>query len=51
MEYWVERLFQVEHLQEKGFKEAEKAFGGELPEISHETFKRTMEKMDAWENE
>ena len=36
---------------EKGFKEAEKAFGGELPAISHETYKRTMEKMDAWENE
>ena len=36
---------------EKGFKEAEKAFGGELPEISHKTLARTMEKLDAWENE
>lgn len=36
---------------EKGFKEAEKAFGGKLPDISHKTFERTMEKLDEWENE
>ena len=36
---------------QKGFDEAEKAFGGKLPEISHETLKRTMEKLDAWANE
>ena len=36
---------------EKGFKEAEEAFGGELPEISYKTLERTMEKLDAWENE
>ena len=32
---------------EKGFKEAEKILG-ELPEISKETYKLTMEKFDAW---
>lgn len=34
---------------EKGFKEAEKILG-ELPDISKETYKRTMEKFDAWVN-
>ena len=36
---------------EKGFKEAEEAFGGVLPEISHKTLERTMEKLDDWEKE
>lgn len=36
---------------QKGFDEAEKAFGGKLPDISYETLSRTMEKLDAWENE
>lgn len=35
----------------KGFLEAEKAFGGKLPDISHKTFERTMEKLDLWANE
>lgn len=35
---------------EQGFKEAEKILG-ELPEISKETYKLTMEKFDAWVNE
>lgn len=35
----------------EGFKQAEEAFGGTLPEISHKTLARTMEKLDAWENE
>ena len=35
---------------DKGFKEAEKILG-ELPEISRETYKLTMEKFDAWVNE
>lgn len=35
---------------EQGFKEAEKILG-ELPEISRETYKLTMEKFDAWVNE
>jgi len=36
---------------EKGFEEAAKAFGGELPEISHKTHTLIMEKLDAWEKE
>lgn len=35
---------------EQGFKEAEKILG-ELPEISKETYRLTMEKFDAWVNE
>ncbi|WP_353093849.1 hypothetical protein [Tissierella praeacuta] len=35
---------------DQGFKEAEKILG-ELPEISKETYKLTMEKFDAWVNE
>jgi hypothetical protein len=31
-----------------GFKEAEKIFGGNLPQISHQTYQRTLEKLDAW---
>ena len=34
---------------EQGFDEAEKILG-ELPEISKETYKLTMEKFDAWVN-
>lgn len=34
---------------EQGFKEAEKILGG-LPQISQDTYKRTMEKFDAWAN-
>ena len=31
---------------EKGFKQAEKTWGGELPEISQQTYKAVMEKFD-----
>jgi len=33
---------------EQGYKAAEKAFGGELPEICKKTLERTMEKLDQW---
>jgi len=33
---------------ERGFKEAEKAFGGTLPEISHQTYDAIREKLDEW---
>lgn len=33
---------------EQGYKAAEKAFGGELPDISKKTLERTMEKLDQW---
>lgn len=32
----------------KGYKAAEEAFGGGLPEICKKTFERTMEKLDQW---
>ena len=35
---------------EQGFKEAEKILG-ELPDVSKETYKLTMEKLDAWAKE
>lgn len=35
---------------EKGFKEAEKMWGGELPQISKDTYEATMKKFDAWAN-
>ncbi|MCL1924521.1 MAG: hypothetical protein FWF50_02935 [Defluviitaleaceae bacterium] len=31
-----------------GFAAAEAAWGGELPQISHDTLARTMERFDAW---
>lgn len=36
---------------EKGFEEAKKAWGGELPSICSETIKATKEKLTAWKNE
>ncbi len=32
----------------KGFAEAEKAFGGKLPDISYETYDEIMRKLDQW---
>lgn len=34
----------------KGFKEAEKAWGGELPEISKKTYDEVLKRFDEWEN-
>lgn len=36
---------------EKGFKQATKTWGGELPDISQRTYEATMAKFDAWANE
>lgn len=36
---------------EKGYKAAEKAWGGELPEISKQTFEATMKGFDDWAKE
>jgi hypothetical protein len=33
---------------EKGFKEALKAFGGSLPDISYDTYDAVMNKLDTW---
>lgn len=35
----------------KGFKEAEKAWGGKLPEISQKTYDEVLRRFDEWENE
>lgn len=35
----------------KGFKQAEKLWGGELPEISQKTYDKVMEDMQAWKDE
>lgn len=35
----------------EGFKEAEKVWGGKLPEISYKTLDRALEKLDTWESE
>ena len=35
----------------KGFKEAEKAWGGKLPEISQKTYDEVLKRFDEWENE
>lgn len=35
----------------KGFDEAKKLWGGELPEISKQTYDATMEKLDQWAKE
>ncbi|MDO5516955.1 MAG: hypothetical protein Q4F66_05325 [Clostridium sp.] len=34
----------------KGFKEAEKAWGGELPDISQKTYDEVLKRFDEWEN-
>ena len=36
---------------EKGFKEAEKAWGGELPDICMQTIEMTREKLTKWKTE
>ena len=35
----------------KGFKEATKAWGKDLPELSQKTYDKVMEKFDAWAND
>jgi anti-sigma28 factor (negative regulator of flagellin synthesis) len=42
------KLDELKSAIEKGYKAAEKAFGGELPEICKSTLERTMEKLDQW---
>lgn len=42
------RLDAIKEGIENGFKEAEEAFGGALPEISYGTYDAVMEKLDAW---
>jgi len=44
------KLGKIRDAIEKGFEEAKKMLGGELPEISNKTYDLVMEKLDAWEN-
>lgn len=46
----IEKLGKLKEAIEEGFKQAE-AILGELPEISKETYKLVMEKLDAWAKE
>lgn len=46
----VSKLKTLKEAIEKGFKEAESLLG-ELPEISKQTYRLVMEKLDAWANE
>ncbi|SHJ33106.1 hypothetical protein [Lutispora thermophila] len=42
------KLNELKAAIEQGYKAAEEAFGGELPEICKKTLARTMEKLDQW---
>ena len=42
------KLQQMKDSIDKGFKEAQQAFGGALPEISQKTYTAIMEKLDAF---
>jgi hypothetical protein len=42
------RLDAIKAGVEKGFKEALKAFGGSLPDISYQTYDAVMNKLDTW---
>ena len=46
-----DKIEEMREAFEKGFKQAEKTWGGELPEISKKTYDAVMEKFDAWANE
>ncbi|MFO7767132.1 MAG: hypothetical protein R6V33_11930 [Pelovirga sp.] len=43
-----EKLQQIKDAIDKGFSEAQEAFGGALPEISQKTYETIMEKLDAF---
>ncbi len=42
------KLAQLTNAIKAGFEEARKAFGGELPEISNQTYTETMRKLNEW---
>ncbi len=44
----VSRLDAIKEGVEKGFQEALDAFGGWLPDISHQTYDAVMQKLDEW---
>lgn len=42
------KIEEMRNAIKKGFEEAKKLWGGELPEISQKTYDATMEKLDKW---
>ncbi len=45
------RIDAIKEGVDRGFEEALKAFGGKLPDISHDTYDAVMEKLDKWVSE
>ena len=45
------KLEEMKQAIDKGFKDAEEAFGGTLPEISQQTYDAIMQKLDAFAGE
>ena len=45
------KLAELRAAIEKGFREAERIFGGELPQICRDTFDEVMRQLDEWERE
>ena len=43
-----DKIEEMKEAFEKGFKQAQKTWGGELPEISQKTYDAVLEKFDAW---
>jgi len=43
-----DKIEEMKEAFEKGFKQAEKTWGGKLPEISKKTYDAVFEKFDAW---
>ena len=43
-----DKIEEMREAFEKGFKQAEETWGGELPDISKRTYEAVMEKFDAW---
>lgn len=43
-----DKIEEMREAFEKGFKQAQKTWGGELPEISQKTYEAVMEKFDSW---
>ena len=43
-----DKIEEMREAFEKGFKQAQETWGGELPEISQKTYDAVMEKFDAW---
>ena len=47
---WAEKADKMVEAFKKGFDEATKTWGKELPDISKRTYDAVLEKMDQWKN-